>query len=288
MLLQENPYYVLIYGDTNSTLAGTLAATKLHIPVAHVEAGLRSFNKRMPEEINRVLADRISDILFAPTETAVSNLQQEGIPEEQFFLVGDVMYDAALYYATKAESHSYLLDELNLQRQNYILATVHRAENTDDSQRLQAIFEALINVSQQIPIVLPLHPRTRNALQREQLLDKVSQSLQVIEPVGYLDMVMLEKNARVIATDSGGVQKEAFFYKVPCVTLREETEWVELVKLGWNYLISPVVASSIEQMLTELYSSPVNLEKSAEIYGKGNAAENIIQILLGNANNNFL
>jgi UDP-GlcNAc3NAcA epimerase len=280
LLLKENPDYVLIYGDTNSTLAGTLAATKLHIPVAHVEAGLRSFNKRMPEEINRVLADRISDILFAPTETAVSNLQQEGIPEEQIFLVGDVMYDAALYYATKAESHSYLLDELNLQRQNYILATVHRAENTDDSQRLQAIFEALINVSQQIPIVLPLHPRTRKALQREQLLEKVSQSLQIIEPVGYLDMVMLEKNARLIATDSGGVQKEAFFYQVPCVTLREETEWVELVELGFNKLILPTKSTFVTQ---EFLSSLNRFQYPTEtptLYGGGQATQNILKSLI--------
>jgi len=239
VLLREKPDWVLVYGDTNSTLAGALAAVKLHIPVAHIEAGLRSFNRRMPEEINRVLTDHASDILFAPTKAAVENLRREGISEEQIQLVGDVMYDAALYYGKKAECQSQSLNRLGLKPKEYILATIHRAENTDDPRRLRAIFEGLAEVDQEMKVVLPLHPRTRVVLVEVGLYDKVARSVCLIEPVGYLDMVMLEKNARAIATDSGGVQKEAFFHRVPCLTLREETEWVELVDLGWNCIIPP-------------------------------------------------
>jgi len=216
-LLRENPDWVLVYGDTNSTLAGALAAVKLHIPVAHIEAGLRSFNRRMPEEINRVLTDHTSDILFAPTKAAVENLQREGISEEQVQLVGDVMYDAVLYYGKKAEHQSQILNRLELKPKEYILATVHRADNTDDPQRLCAIFEGFAEVTLKIKVVLPLHPRTRAALVQKSLYDKVARSICLIEPVGYLDMVMLEKNAHLIATASGGVQKEAFFYHVPAL-----------------------------------------------------------------------
>lgn len=277
VLLKEEPNWVLVYGDTNSTLAGALAAAKLHIPVAHVEAGLRSFNRRMPEEINRVLTDHTSDILFAPTETSVENLRHEGIPEEKIHLVGDVMYDAALYYGAKAEAQSIILNKLGLSSKGYILATVHRADNTDDNTRLSAIFKGLIQVAQEMTVVVPLHPRTRKALEKEGLFSEVSQFLQVIEPVGYLDMVMLEKNARLIATDSGGVQKEAFFYQVPCVTLREETEWVELVELGWNRLVSPQLGlgETIIQSI-EIEQKPIPI-----LYGNGKAAEEIISYLKG-------
>jgi UDP-GlcNAc3NAcA epimerase len=279
VLLQERPDWALVYGDTNSTLAGALAAAKLHIPVAHVEAGLRSFNRRMPEEINRVLTDHAADLLFAPTAAAVKNLRQEGIPEERIHLVGDVMYDAALYYGAKAERESRILERLVLQPKGYLLATVHRAENTDDPVRLRAIFEGLAAAAREMPVVLPLHPRTRAALAREGMLAETSRHLRLIEPVGYLDMVLLEKNARLIATDSGGVQKEAFFYRVPCVTLREETEWVELVALGWNHLVSPMsrdgVKRAVDAQLAERGRDKPNL------YGNGKAAHLIVEKLSG-------
>lgn len=278
VLLEEKPDWVLVYGDTNSTLAGALAAVKLHIPVAHVEAGLRSFNRHMPEEINRVLTDHASDLLFAPTKTAVMNLRHEGIPEERIKLVGDVMYDAALFYGKKAELQSQILNKLGLKPKEYVLATVHRAENTDDPVRLKVIFDALCEIAGEIKVVLPLHPRTREALIKSAMYDKVASSICLTEPVGYLDMVMLEKNARLIATDSGGVQKEAFFYRVPCVTLREETEWVELVELGWNFLTSPI---SKETIIAGIRYNYINHDRSEHYpYGKGNSAEKVLHFLL--------
>jgi len=276
VLVVEKPDWVLVYGDTDSTLAGALAAVKLHMPVAHVEAGLRSFNRRMPEEINRVLTDHASDILFAPTETAVANLQREGISKERIYLVGDVMYDAALYYGKKAEQVSDVLDHLALGSRGYVLATIHRAENTDDPDRLRAIVEGLALAGHGIPVVLPLHPRTRNAVERYSLADIVAR-LRVIEPVGYLDMVMLEKNARLIATDSGGVQKEAFLYKVPCVTLREETEWVELVEAGANR-IAGVGCNTIKAAIDEAMQSQPDY--SIQPYGRGDTANQVVRILL--------
>ncbi len=279
VLLAESPNWILVYGDTNSTLAGAIAAVKLHIPVAHVEAGLRSFNRRMPEEINRVLTDHIADFLFAPTTTAVENLHLEGIASEKIYLVGDVMYDAALNYGVKAEQKSLILKNLGLIPQKYILATIHRAENTDDLQRLESIFKGLAVIAQKIPIVLPLHPRTRAVLSRTGLWETVSQSLQLIEPVGYLDMLMLEKNAKLIVTDSGGVQKEAFFYRVPCVTLRVETEWVELVELGWNRLLSPLEPSDVINGISDALLSVFKKDVPNQLYGGGLAASQIVQIL---------
>jgi UDP-GlcNAc3NAcA epimerase len=279
VLLKEKPDWVLVYGDTNSTLAGALAAVKLHIPVAHVEAGLRSFNRRMPEEINRVLTDHAADLLFAPTKTAVENLKNEGIPSNKIYLVGDVMYDAALFYGAKAEQKSVILKKLELDSGKYILATVHRAENTDDPARLKAIFEGLIKVSREVPVVLPLHPRTAKALDKINLFDKVKKKIKIIKPVGYLDMVMLEKNARLIVTDSGGVQKEAFFYRVPCVTLRDETEWVELVDLGWNKVVPPRNEKEVAQELRACLNHPGGME--AYPYGRGDAAIKIVECLLG-------
>jgi len=222
VLFKERPDWVLVYGDTDSTLAGALAAVKLHIPVAHVEAGLRSFNRRMPEEINRVLTDHAADLLFAPTEKAVANLKREGLPEERIELVGDVMYDAALFYGAKAEKQSRILQTLGLVPKTYVLVTIHREENTDDPARLETIFNGLDQVALEIPVVCLVHPRTRKALGQYGIWDRVSQHIRFLPPVGYLDMVMLEKHARLIVTDSGGVQKEAFFYRVPCVTLRTE------------------------------------------------------------------
>ncbi|NPV90653.1 MAG: UDP-N-acetylglucosamine 2-epimerase (non-hydrolyzing) [Firmicutes bacterium] len=276
VLLEIKPEWVLVYGDTNSTLAGALAAAKLHIPVAHVEAGLRSFNRLMPEELNRVVADNLSQVLFAPTETAVQNLKKEGIRDDQVYLVGDVMYDAALFYGAKADKESGVLKRLELNPRGYVLATVHRAENTDDEARLTAICRGLMMTARELPVVLPLHPRTRNILARAGVLRELEERIRIIEPVGYLDMVMLEKNSRVIATDSGGVQKEAFFYRVPCVTLRDETEWVELVVHGWNRIVPP---RSAEQVNKGVLTAAEGSSEVPLLYGDGNAADKILNVL---------
>jgi len=276
VLFKEKPDCAVVYGDTNSTLAGALAAVKLHILVAHVEAGLRSFNRRMPEEINRILTDHTSDILFAPTEIAMKNLLKEGILEEKIQVVGDVMYDVALYFGAKAEQKSYILKNLHLKPKEYILATIHRAENTDDPKRIRAIFEGLVEVNKIIPVILPLHPRTRKALEKLRVLDKVKNGIRLIDPIGYLDMVMLEKNASIIATDSGGVQKEAFFYSVPCITLRDETEWVELVDMGWNRVTKPDNNAQIADAIL----SAVDIKgDEGSPYGEGRAAEAVVKIL---------
>ncbi len=273
--LRLRPDVVLVHGDTNSTLAGALAAAKLHLPVAHVEAGLRSFNRRMPEELNRVVADRVSDFLFAPTRKAVENLAAEGIPEERVHLSGDVMYDAILHYLPRAKADSSIVETLQLTPSQYVLATVHRAENTDDARRLKAIFDALAAVSEVVPVVMPLHPRTRRFLEAVPRADAVG--LRIVEPVGYLDMIRLQSQARLIVTDSGGVQKEAFFCGVPCVTLREETEWVELVELGWNTIVPPIDAATVaREILGRLGSSP---GMKGEPYGNGSAGESIVRTL---------
>lgn len=273
VLLEEKPDWVLIYGDTNSTLAGALAAAKLHIPVAHVEAGLRSFNMRMPEEINRILADRVSSLLFCPTETAVNNLNTEGITSG-VHSVGDVMYDASLFYQDMARQRSTVLDDLNLSDDRYVLATCHRAENTDEPNRLLGIVNALMNIASDMPVVLPLHPRTRGLLAQHGLTDKLG-ALKVIEPVSFLDMIRLEQSAYAIVSDSGGVQKEAYFYGVPCLTTRDETEWVETVESGWNQLVGADTARIVNAYLT--------LKRPAlrpQLYGDGQAAELIIKILV--------
>lgn len=269
VLLAEMPDAVLVYGDTNSTLAGALAAAKLHIPVAHVEAGLRSFNMAMPEEINRILTDRISRWLFTPTAVASAHLRREGVPVDQVEEVGDVMYDVALHHGSLVNAEGRILAQLGLAPSSYVLATVHRAENTDNEQRLLAIIDGLNVVAQRMPVVWPLHPRTRTALHRMGRLAALSLEMHLIEPVGYLDMVQLEKYAAVIATDSGGVQKEAFFYQVPCVTLRDETEWIESVDAGWNRLMPPVSAAKIiESVLSAVGKQGLNNKP----YGTGNAA----------------
>lgn len=278
ILLDEKPQWVLIYGDTNSTLAGALAAAKLNIPIAHVEAGLRSFNRRMPEEINRILADQLSTLLFAPTESAVKNLQNEGCGSDRIHQVGDVMFDAAIYYAHKAETHSQILQRLKLRSKEYVLATVHRQENTDDIKHLEAIMEGLSLVAQEIPVVIPLHPRTQKMLIAYDLKERFAKTLIYIDPVGFLDMIQLEKNAKVIATDSGGVQKEAFFYKTPCVTLRNETEWVELVTLGYNILAHPDNSQHIYAMITQAVDIEMQ-EHIPFIYGQGQASQKILEIL---------
>ena len=277
VLLKEKPDWLLVYGDTNSTLAGALAATKLHIPVAHVEAGLRSFNRRMPEEINRVLTDHSSDVLFPPTKTAAEQLQREGIPQERIHLVGDVMYDAACYYEQKAAEESIILKRLNLADDPYILATVHRADSTDKPEQLEAIMKALGSLTSEFKVILPLHPRTRKALSDHGLLSLTGR-LSLTDPVGYFDMIKLEKNAALIVTDSGGVQKEAFFYNIPCVTLRGDTEWTETVEAGWNRLVYPLTVSSIITAVTAALGAQP--DSSPALFGDGTAAAKIVQCLL--------
>jgi len=276
VLLQESPDAVMVYGDTNSTLAGALAAVKLHIPLAHVEAGLRSFNMAMPEEVNRVLTDRISRWLFTPTAAADDNLEREGIPSCEVHRVGDVMYDVALQHGGRADLNVGRLHELGLAPKSYALVTVHRAENTDNPARLQVIVEALLAVAGQLPVVWPVHPRTRSVLSPQIPRLAASRGVHLVEPLGYLDMVRFEKHAAVIATDSGGVQKEAFFHKVPCVTLRDETEWLELVEASWNRLAPPHSAAAVAAAIVAAVGS---LGQPIEPYGLGDAAQRIVHRL---------
>lgn len=272
-LLEDlRPDRVLVYGDTNSTLAGALVAAKLHLPVAHVEAGLRSFNRAMPEEINRIVADQLSDILFTSTEAAAHNLEREGVEASRIVPVGDVMYDAALQFAGRANGRSAILHAAGVVPDGYVLATVHRAENTDDPMRLAKIVAALERVAEELPVVLPLHPRTAERMKAGGL---AFEKVKLLPPVGYLDMVGLESRAAVIATDSGGVQKEAFFYEVPCVTMRDETEWVELIDLGWNRLASPAGDGLAEAILLAIGTRG----EKAQPYGDGRAAQRIAEIL---------
>lgn len=280
ILESQQPDCVIVYGDTNSTLSGALAAVKLHIPVAHVEAGLRSFNEKMPEEINRIVTDHVSKWLFAPTQSAYDRLIAEGISPDRIHLVGDVMFDAALHFGELARERSRIIDGLGLTSRGYLLATVHRAENTDDPNRLAAILSALKSIAREIPVVFPLHPRTRAKIETAGFTLEPEGGLKVIPPVGYLDMVMLETNARIIATDSGGVQKESFFYKVPCVTFREETEWSELIELGWNRLAPPLDENKVLKGIRDALSALPGLMGTP--YGDGHAADRILSILSSN------
>jgi UDP-N-acetylglucosamine 2-epimerase len=272
VLLQEKPQVAVVYGDTNTTLAGALAAAKLWIPVAHVEAGLRSFNRNMPEELNRILTDRLSALLLCPTETAVKNLKREGITRG-VHNTGDVMYDAALENANKAEETSQILDQLDLRPGEYFLVTVHRASNTDDSENLSRILTALRKLN--LTVVFPIHPRTRLALEElEPELRQDPAPVRFIDPVSYLDMLALEKNASRILTDSGGVQKEAYFFEVPCITLREETEWVETLQGGWNTLVGTdpeAIGQAVEAVLPQV--------SQRKVFGNGNAAGRMADLL---------
>jgi len=293
VLEREKPEFVVVYGDTNSTLAGALAAAKLNIPVAHVEAGLRSYKRTMPEEINRLLTDHLSTLLFCPTAQAVRNLLKEGIKNGRTTIVkkvGDVMYDSILYYSKLAGEKSTILKDLGLslslglftpnsklQTPNYYLATLHRAENTDDPRRLESILRALSEIGKKLPVVLPLHPRTRKMIKDYDLFPK-SKGIRLIEPVSYLNMLNLEKNAKAILTDSGGVQKEAYWLKVPCFTLREETEWVETVRGGWNVLVGTRVKRILEEM--NQAERRKRIKKGVNIFGNGRASEKIVQILV--------
>lgn len=278
ILHDERPDVVLVYGDTNSTLAGAIAASKLHIPVAHVEAGLRSYNRRMPEEVNRVLTDHISEWLFTPTEAGERALASEGLDSRQVFRIGDVMFDVALFFAERARAKSAVLSDLNLAEGGYCVATVHRAENTDDHARLSAILSALASLGHDMPVVLPLHPRTRGVIAKAGLDLTVGGALRIIDPLGYLDMTRLLQGARLVATDSGGLQKEAFFHKVPCVTLRDETEWVELIDLGWNRIPATLDQDGIDAAIAHALSAAPSPDPRP--YGDGNAAPAIADVLL--------
>lgn len=295
VVLDERPDVLLVYGDTNSTLAGALAAAKLHVPVAHVEAGLRSFNRAMPEEVNRVLTDHAASLLFCPTDAAMRHLKNEGmrrfvqlgevLPDEPptpqaplCMRTGDVMFDVVLHYSKQVDDGGALLCRLGVEAGQYALATVHRAENTDDQARLHELFEGLALVARERPVVLPLHPRTRGCLERAGMLDEVCARLKVTEPMGYLDMVRLEKDAGLVLTDSGGIQKEAFFHRVPCVTLRTETEWVELADAGVNALV-PGGAEDIRAAASRSAEVP-NAAFDRELYGRGDAAALILHALV--------
>jgi UDP-GlcNAc3NAcA epimerase len=288
----RKPDWVLVYGDTNSTLAAALAAAKLHIPVAHVEAGLRSFNRRMPEEVNRVLTDHVSALLFCPTTAAVENLKREGIVDGVHH-VGDVMYDAALVFGEIAERQSTALRDWGLSSKGYFLATVHRAENTDDPERLKGIWSAFERIgTSEAPLVFPVHPRTRAKLTALSLCGSealplchsgaggdargpLTSAVQLLPPLSYLDMVLLEKHAKAILTDSGGVQKEAYFHGVPCVTLRDETEWVETVSAGWNGLAGAEMEAIVRAVMSAVPGKPIGE------YGTGRTAEAVVARLAG-------
>jgi UDP-GlcNAc3NAcA epimerase len=273
VLLTERPDWVLVYGDTNSTLAGTLAAVKLHIPVAHVEAGLRSFNMRMPEEINRILVDRVSSLLFCPTQAAVNNLKIEGC-FNGVHKVGDVMYDVSLFYRELSNDKSCIIKDLGLKKGNFALTTCHRAENTDDPERLREICLGLADIAAIMPVVFTIHPRTQNLIDKNRYR-QILKAVQTINPVSFLDMVALEQAARVILTDSGGVQKEAFFYGIPCVTMRDETEWIETVDLRWNRL-----AGASREKISSYATNPAEGVKTSIPYGDGHAAAQIVYKLV--------
>ena len=274
VLVAEKPKLVMVYGDTNSTLAGALAARKLNIPLAHVEAGLRSFKMTMPEEINRILTDRISNLLFCPTDKAISNLEKEGFRhfDCQIYQVGDVMYDSALYYSNLAEKKSDIIKRFDLAHKPFVVCTIHRQENTDDLNNLRSIITALNLLSHKTKVILPLHPRTRKIMLQHNILAE----FETIEPVGYFDIVSLLKNCTMVITDSGGMQKEAYFFRKYCLTLRDETEWVELIEHGYNRL----VGVNVDQISTS-YQHFINKSFSNEytLYGNGNASEKIAQLI---------
>ena len=281
LIQQERPDWVLVYGDTNSTLAGALAAAKLCIPIAHVEAGLRSHNPAMPEEINRVLTDRVSSLLLCPTETAVSNLEKEGFPnrtigkrQQQVVNVGDVMFDAVLYYRERA------LKEINLQtfgleHQRYALCTIHRQENTDKIERIKSILSALQSIAKDLTVVLPLHPRTKAKITQYNLANFLK-GLCLLDPLPYLEIQRLQMSAKVILTDSGGIQKEAYFHRVPCITLRDETEWLETVESEWNQL----AGASKEKIINSYLIDTKRRESNGKYYGNGKASYKILDRLV--------
>lgn len=298
VLVKERPNWVLVYGDTNSTLAGALASTKLHIPIAHIESGLRSYNKKMPEEINRVLTDRCSDILFCPSDNAIKNLRKEGFTNiinngklincssftsknknirlPLVVNVGDIMYDAMLICLEIAEKKSAILEKLKVHPKEYFLVTIHRAENTDNKDNLKNIIEALKEISKRNPVIFPIHPRTKKVLKNFNLSLSDCKQIDLIDPVSYFDMLVLEKNAKKILTDSGGMQKEAYLFNVPCITLRNETEWGETVENGKNVLVE---ANKNRILNATLNSSLITNKPSQFLYGDGQAVEKILNCL---------
>ena len=263
--LKENPDWIMVYGDTNSTLAGALVASKLNIKLAHIEAGLRSFNMKMPEEINRILTDRVSNLLFCPTEIAIENLKNEGFERMNCKVVktGDVMLDGAIFYKKLAIKPSFKIEE------NFVLCTIHRAENTDSAANLKCIFDALGEISKEVQVILPLHPRTKKVIESHNI--KIS-NLTIVDPLGYLEMVWLIDNCNIILTDSGGLQKEAYFFSKQCITLRDETEWVELVNIGANVL----VGSDKMKIISEFKNRKKFLNQKENLYGNGHASSKII------------
>lgn len=275
ILILEKPDYVLVYGDTNSTLAGALAAQKLHIPVVHVEAGLRSFNMKMPEEVNRILTDRISSVLFCPTSTAVNNLKHEGFDnfDCEIYQSGDVMQDAARYYASQLGEDTAFLEKNDLESGKYVLATIHRQENTDDPNVLTHLFSAFSEINESIPVVLPLHPRTRQSIEKA----GIRHQLKILDPQGYFDMIRLIRNSTLVMTDSGGLQKEAYFFRKFCITLREQTEWVELVEQGVNR----ICGSNTEEILDAFSFFRKNeFVADSDLYGGAKASNFIAEKLL--------
>jgi len=271
LIREENPDVILLYGDTNSTLAGAIAGAKMDPAVAHVEAGLRSHNREMPEEINRILSDHASDLFFAPSERAISYLKSEGITES-VYNVGDVMYDALLSAQEKALTQSSILTELDIEEEPYLLATIHRPRNTDNHERLKTILDTLAADARHV--VFPAHPRTVERLNQYGLLGEFEEKLTLIDPVGYLDFITLQANADIIVTDSGGIQKEAFFLNIPCVTLREETEWPETIDAGGNVLVG-----ADRDAIRDALANPPQLMSDAKPYGDGNAARKIREAL---------
>ncbi|TKC13065.1 UDP-N-acetylglucosamine 2-epimerase (non-hydrolyzing) [Pedobacter polaris] len=274
VLIREKPDWVLVYGDTDSTLAGTLAAVKLHIPIAHVEAGLRSYNRRMPEEINRVLTDHAANLLFAPTDTAVHNLNIEGIDSAKVHQVGDVMYDATLYYRKSAKRPS----SIGVIAEGFILCTIHRAENTDDLSRLTRILDGLNVIAKEHTIILPVHPRTAGVIKKMPSL-QLNKNIKIIDPVGFLEMHWLLQKCSVVMTDSGGVQKEAFFHRKPCITLRDETEWVELVDAGVNILAAPGTADIVAALKSMI---GLEIDEKLNLYGDGQTGKRLLEIIMVN------
>jgi UDP-GlcNAc3NAcA epimerase len=278
ILDKEKPDFVLVYGDTNSTLAGALAAKKLHLKILHIEAGLRSFNMRMPEEINRILTDRVSDILCCPTIRAVENLKKEGFENFpcRIVLTGDAMLDTVLHYRRIAESKSRIIENLNLKGVHYVLCTIHREENTDDLNRLSEIVGALNKIAQEMKIVLPIHPRTMKRLKAS----NIEMAFSPVEPIGYFDMLELLHHTKIVLTDSGGLQKEAFFFNKPCVTLRDETEWTELVEHGFN-----MTAGSKKEVIYACYKTmkELNIPFDVDLYGNGHASRHIVKAMIGDS-----
>ena len=298
ILLKEKPDYLVLYGDTNSTLAGAVAAAKIHVPIVHIEAGLRSFNKAMPEEINRIVCDHCSTLLFSPTLAGVENLKREGFPMDndgpytidnpRVYHCVDIMYDKSLYFAEIAEQKTDILQRLELAGKPFILSTIHRDSNTDQPKRLTAIFDVILKLSEEYPVVLPLHPRTAKLLKINLTAEKQAQifsspNIKIIPPVSFLEIIALERHAQLVITDSGGVQKESYFFKKPCIILRPETEWVEIVQTG-NAILTDADESRIMEAWQHFKSNPPTL--FPEIFGDGHAAEFMLeQMLLTNATN---